>query len=78
MGFRFATEADALQAGERIIKIPDHGYVIVAWRSSTEQAGLPITVLRRDGSPIIAIGPSDLVNSLSWKNTLATLDNEPP
>jgi hypothetical protein len=77
-GFRLAAEAETLQLGERLIRIPDHGYVIAAWRSLAADVRPPIAALRKDGSPLTVIGPNEHVDSLSWENILTALGDEPP
>ncbi|HEY2549535.1 MAG TPA: hypothetical protein VGI64_03050 [Streptosporangiaceae bacterium] len=77
-GFRLATEAVTLQAGERRISVPDHGYVIVAWRSPARLSRPPITALRADGSALTTIGPDEHLDSLTWQGILTALDDEPP
>jgi hypothetical protein len=77
-GFRLAAEAETLQIGERLIRIPDHGYVIAAWRSPAADVRPPIAALRKDGSPLTVIGPNEHLDSLSWKNIRTALGDEPP
>jgi hypothetical protein len=75
-GFRVAAEAEALQLGERLIRIPDHGYVIAAWRSPAADVWPSIAALRKDGSPLTVIGPNEHIDSLSWKGILTALDDK--
>jgi len=77
-GFRLAAEAETLQLGERLIRIPDHGYVIAAWRSPAAGVRPPIAALRKDGSPLTVIGPNEHMDSLNWKNILTALGEESP
>jgi hypothetical protein len=77
-GFRVAADAETLQVGERLINVPDHGYVVVAWRSPDRLARPPISALRKDGSPLATIGPNEHLDSLGWKSVLTVLDDESP
>lgn len=77
-GFRLAAEAVTLQAGERLISVPDHGYVIAAWRSPGTRTRPPIAALRADGSALSELGSDEYLDSLSWQSVLATLDEEQP
>jgi hypothetical protein len=67
--FRVATEVAYLQVGARRIKVPQHGYVIVAWKappSSLPPRRPPIVAAGEDGSRLTELGPNDHLDSLSW------------
>jgi hypothetical protein len=71
---RAAAEVAYIQAGDRRIIVPDHGYVVVAWKSAP--AGVPsgrppIAALSQDGSALTQLGPGDYLDS----RTLASLDD---
>jgi hypothetical protein len=76
-GFRLAAGAETLQVGERLIRVPEHGYVIAVWRSQVTLARPPIAALGHDGSPLATIGPNEHLNSLKWKGILTAIDDEP-
>ena len=67
--FRVATEVAHLQVGARRIKVPRHGYVIVAWKappSSLPPLRPPIVAVGEDGSRLTELGPNDHLDRLSW------------
>jgi hypothetical protein len=71
---RVAAEVDHVQADERRVSVPEHGYVIVVWKSPP--ADLPsarprIAAVGRDGSVLSELGPDDYLDSL----TLASLED---
>ena len=63
-----AAEVDHLLIGEqqRRVQVPDHGRVIVAWKSPRTSAGgiRPLIVAaRRDGSELSRLGPADVMDT---------------
>jgi hypothetical protein len=65
---RLAAEVDHLLIGvqRRRIQVPDHGRVIVAWKSPTTRTGgiRPLIVAaRRDGSELSRLGPADVMDT---------------
>jgi hypothetical protein len=64
-----AAEVSHLLLGERRIKVPGHGMLIVAWKSRyTGIGGLRplIVAVGRDGSELSRIGPHDSMDSYTW------------
>jgi len=78
-GFRVASEVSHLQAGDRVIPVPGHGYAIVAWRSAPVLTRPPIAALSHNGARLSELGPHDSLDSLSWETIeQALLDDSPP
>jgi hypothetical protein len=77
-GFRVAAGSEALEVGERLIRVPDHGYVVVAWRSPATLVRPTMRALRKDGSPLAVIRPNEHMDDLGWKSILTVLDDERP
>jgi hypothetical protein len=77
-GFRLATEAGHLQAGDRVIPVPGHGYAIVAWRSPLALTRPPIMAVSNNGSRLSELGPHDSLDSLSWESIEQALLDDPP
>jgi hypothetical protein len=75
--FRLATEVGQLQAAERSIPVPDHGYVIVAWRSPPALARPLIAAVGKDGSRLSELGPYDFLDSLTWESVQRSLLDDP-
>ncbi|WP_405848997.1 hypothetical protein [Streptomyces sp. NBC_01518] len=64
-----AAEVDHLLLGDRRIKVPGHGRLIVVWKSqSTGHGGIrPLIVAAgHDGSELSRIGPHDSMDSYTW------------
>jgi hypothetical protein len=76
-GFRLATEVGHLQVGARSIRVPGHGYVIVAWRSSPALARPPIVAVGKDGSRLSELGPNDSLDTLTWESVERALLDDP-
>jgi hypothetical protein len=67
--FRVAAEVAHLEVGARRIKIPRHGYIIVAWKappSSVSPSRPPIAAISGDGRRLTELGPDDHLDSLTW------------
>lgn len=67
--FRVAAEVAYLQVGARQIKVPGHGYVIVAWKappSPVSPPRPPIAAISEDGRRLTELGPNDHLDSLTW------------
>jgi len=74
---RVAPEVEHIQAGERGISVPEHGYVLIMWKSAPTVLlfGRPrIAAIGRNGSVLTELGPERYLDSL----TLASLEDEPP
>jgi hypothetical protein len=74
--FRVAAEVGHLQAGGRRITVPEHGYVIVAWKAPS--ASLlpprpPIAAVGAGGSWLSELGPGDHLDSRAWADIEAAL-----
>ncbi|MDQ2814501.1 MAG: hypothetical protein M3Z75_22230 [Actinomycetota bacterium] len=64
--FRVAAEVERVAAGGRTILVPAHGYVVVAWRSSSSFASSSrpvISCLDRTGAILAGLGPGEHVDS---------------
>ena len=75
--FRLATEVGQLQVAERSIPVPDHGYVIVGWRSPSARARPLIVAVGKDGSRLSELGPDDFLDSLTWESVQRSLPDDP-
>lgn len=67
--FRVAAEVVHLRAGTRLIKVPQHGHVIVAWKapaSSVSPRRPPIAGVSGDGVNLTELGPDSHLDSLTW------------
>lgn len=67
--FRVAAEVVYLQVGTRLIKVPQHGHVIVAWKappSSVSPRRPPIAAVGGDGVNLTELGPDSHLDSLTW------------
>jgi hypothetical protein len=67
--FRVAAEVAHLQVGARRIKVPQHGYVIVAWKAPPSYVSPPrppIAAVSDDGLRLTELGPNDHLDSLTW------------
>jgi hypothetical protein len=65
---RVAAEVQYVQAGERRITVPEHGYVIVVWkraRTAMSSGRPPIAAIARDGSVLSELGPSEYLDSVT-------------
>jgi hypothetical protein len=74
---RVATEVEYIQAGKRRISVPEHGCVLIVWKSASGvlPSGRPrIVAAGRDGTVLTELGPEDYFDSL----TMAILDDESP
>lgn len=76
-GFRLATEVGQLQVGERSIPVPDHGYVIVTWRSPPALARPLIVAVGKDGSRLSELGPNGSLDTLTWESVRRSLLDDP-
>jgi hypothetical protein len=67
--FRAATEVTHLKVGTRLFLVPEHGYVIVAWKappSAVPPRRPPVAALGPDGAVLTELGPSQHIDTLSW------------
>jgi hypothetical protein len=67
--FRAATEVTHLTVGTRLVLVPEHGYVIVAWKappSAVPPPRPPVAALGPDGAVLTELGPSQHIDTLSW------------
>jgi hypothetical protein len=72
---RVAAEVEYIQAGKRRLSVPEHGYVLVVWKSAPAvlpSGRPPIAAVGRDGAVLTELGPHDYLDSL----TRATLEDE--
>jgi hypothetical protein len=69
-----ASEVSHLQVGDRELAIPDHGYVIVVWKTAEYGNGSygrpPIAAYASDGSCLTSLGTYDYVDSAVWDSSL--------
>jgi hypothetical protein len=69
--FLAAAEVDHLRIGRRVIQVPDHGHVVVAWKGPASSVAFdrvrrerPVIVAEAaDGTRLTKIGPGDFVDS---------------
>jgi len=67
--FRVAAEVVHLQVGTRLVKVPQHGHVIVAWKappSSVPPRRPPIAALSGNGAKLTDLSPNGHLDSLTW------------
>jgi len=66
--FRVAAEVAHLQVGSRRVEIPEHGHVVVAWKSpaADRPSRPPITAIGADGAILSELGPGDHLDTLTW------------
>lgn len=78
-GFRCAAEVAYVLAGPRRIKVPGHGYVIVAWKAPP-RSGPPrrplVVAVAADGSRLTELGSGSYVDSLTWAAVEAAIVEE--
>jgi hypothetical protein len=77
--FRVAAEVQHLQAGARQISVPQHGYVIVAWKAgpgSDVPPRPPIVAVGEDRSRLSELGPNDHLDSYSWAGLEAAIEGD--
>lgn len=77
--FRVAAEVEHLQAGARRITVPEHGYVIIAWKAPPASAfppRPPIVAVGEDGSVLSELGPGDHLDSRAWADIDAALKGD--
>jgi hypothetical protein len=74
--FRLATEVGQLQVAGRSIPVPDHGYVIVGWRSPPARARPLIVAVGKDGSRLSELGPDNFLDSLTWESVRRSLPDD--
>jgi hypothetical protein len=77
--FRVAAEVQQLQAGARRITVPEHGYVLVAWKAgpgSDVPPRPPIVAVGGDGSRLSGLGPGDHLDSCAWAGIEAAIGGD--
>ena len=76
--FRVAAEVGHLQAGARRITVPEHGYVIIAWKAppASRPARPPIVAVGEGGFRLSELGPGDHLDSRAWADIEAALGGD--
>ena len=66
--FRVAAEVTCLQVGGRRVGVPEHGHVVVAWKTAPAERPPrpPITALSADGTILSELRPGDHIDTLTW------------
>lgn len=70
--FRVSAEVQEVRVGPQRINVPDHGYFVVAWRSTSRHfpsARPPIICLDSHGTLLTRLNPGDYVDSATLAST---------
>jgi hypothetical protein len=76
--FRVAAEVRHLQAGARRVTVPEHGYLVIAWKGPPAPLPPrpPIVAVGEDGSVLSELGSGDHLDSRAWADIEAALGGD--